>query len=156
MTDAEIYAAWPYKIRFLRRECWDLVNSYILSKEITSVLEFGSGISTILLNNLGVDVVSYETDPVYLRTIKGYNLANVEFRLWDNKVASIDQSFGLSLVDGAMPRMNQLYYAMKHSRYIAIDDFSDKNSSEALYPLVEGLTRLDDKKIKLAIFRKLK
>jgi hypothetical protein len=96
MTDAEIYAAWPYRIRFLRQECWDLVKSYILAHEITSVLEFGSGISTILLNNLGVDVVSYETDPVYLRTIKGYNLANVEFRLWDNKVASIDQSFGLS------------------------------------------------------------
>ena len=156
MTDAEIYAAWPYRIRFLRQECWDLVKSYIIAHEITSVLEFGSGISSILLNNLGVDVVFYETDPVYLRKIKSYNLANVEFRLWNNYTANINQVFGLSLVDGAMPRMNQLYYAMKHSRYIAIDDFSDKNSSEALYPMVKGLTRLDDKKIKLAIFRKLK
>jgi len=28
--------------------------------------------------------------------------------------------------------------------------------SESLYPMVEGLKRLDDKKIKLAIFRKIK
>jgi hypothetical protein len=156
MTDTEIYAAWPYKIRFLRRECWELIKSYILTHEITSVLEFGSGVSTILLNNLGVDVVSYETDPIYLRKVKSYNLANVEFRLWDNEKADINQVFGLSLVDGAMPRVNQLSYAIRHSRYIAIDDFSDANSSEALYPMVEGLSRLDDGKIKLAIFRKLK
>ena len=156
MTDAEIYAAWPYRIRYLRSECWDLIKSYILSKNITSVLEFGSGLSTILFNSLGVDVVSYETDPVYLRKVKSYNLANVEFRLWDNKNTTINQVFGLSLVDGAMPRTEQLRYAIKYSRYIAIDDFSDKNSSESLYPMVEGLKRLDDKKIKLAIFRKIK
>lgn len=155
MTDEEIYKNWPFRIRFLRPECWALIKSYIIKHEIISVLEFGSGISTILLNNLGVDVVSYETDPIYLRLIKSYNLVNVEFRLWNNKIASIDQVFGISLVDGAMPRENQLSYAIKHSRYIAIDDFSDKNSSEALYPMIKGLTRLDDKSIKMAIFRRL-
>ena len=29
-------------------------------------------------------------------------------------------------------------------------------AAESLYPMVEGLKRLDDKKIKLAIFRKIK
>lgn len=156
MTDIEIYKSWPFRTRFLRPECWALIKDYIVKHEITSVLEFGSGISTILFNNLGVDVVSYETDPVYLRRIKSYNLANVEFRLWDNITASINGVFGLSLVDGAMPRMNQLSYAIKHSRYIAIDDFSDKESSEGLYPMVKDLTRLDDESIKMAIFRRLK
>ena len=156
MTDAEIYKNWPYRTRFLRSECWELMKSYIINHKITSVLEFGAGISSILLNNLGVDVVSYETDPIYLRTIKSYNLANVEFRLWDNKTAQINQVFGLSLVDGAMPRENQLSLAIKHSRYIAIDDFSDENSSKFLYPMVTGLTRLDDATIKMAIFRRLR
>jgi hypothetical protein len=156
MTNKEIYNLWPFRIRFLQPVCWELLEGLIVEKKITSVLEFGSGVSTLLFNNLGVDVVSYETDPVYLRKVKSFNLANVEFRLWDNKTTSITQTFGLSLVDGAMPRTSQLRYAMDHSRYIAIDDYSDENSSKALYPMTKNLTRLDDGKIKLAIFRRLK
>ena len=155
MTDEEIYKSWPYKIRFLRYECWKLIKKYLIEKEITSVIEFGSGISTILFNSFGIDLVSYETDPIYLREIKSYNLANVEFRLWDNSITNVGKTFGLSLVDGAMPRTNQLKYAIAHSRYIAIDDFNDENSSELLYPMVKDLKRLDDEKIKLAIFRKI-
>jgi len=156
MNEKEIYASWPFKVRYLRPECWALIKDYILRHEITSVLEFGSGVSTILLNSLGVDVVSYETDSLYLRRVKSYNLANVEFNLWDNQGAYITKTFGLSLVDGIVPRDKQFLYAMAHSRYIAIDDFSDEESSREIYPLVEGLTRLDNAAIKMAIFRKLK
>ena len=152
----KVYADWPFHMRYLRRECWDVIKDYIIKHEITAALEFGSGLSTILFNNLGVDLVSYETDPVYLRTIKSYNLANVEFRLWDNVTANIKGHYGISLVDGALPRTKQLYYAQKHSRYIAIDDFNDDNSNMGLEPMLKGYTRLDDESIKLAIFRNIK
>jgi len=105
---------------------------------------------------MGLDVVSYETDPVYLRLIKRYNLANVEFRLWDNVTANVEGHFGISLVDGILPRVNQLYYVQKHSRYIVIDDFNDGNSSVGLVPMLKGYTRLDDKSTRLAIFRMIK
>lgn len=149
----KLYKTWPFHIRYLRRECWEVIKEYIVKHEITSVLEFGSGISTILLNNMGLDVVSYETDQVYLRFIKSYNLANVEFRLWDNVTADIKGHYGISLVDGILPRTRQLYYAQKHTRYICIDDFNDENAV-GLPPMLKGYTRLDDEAIKLAVFRK--
>lgn len=152
----DIYEEWPYNIRYLNKICWDKIEEYIKKYKITSALEFGSGLSTILFNNMGLDVVSYETDPVYLRIIKSYNLANVEFRLWDNFTTDIEGHFGISLVDGILPRTNQLYYAQKHSRYIAIDDFNDDNSNMGLAPMLKGYTRLDDQSIRLAIFRKIK
>jgi len=153
-TDNEVYKNWPFRTRYLRRECWDAMKKIILEHNITSALEFGSGLSTILMNNLGLDIVSCETDPVYLRKIKSFNLANVDFRLWDNNEVEIEGYFGIALVDGIIPRTRQLHYAQLHSRYIAIDDFNDFNSNEGLEPMLSKYTRLDDGKNKLAIFRR--
>ena len=154
-TDEEIYKEWPFPTRYLRKERWDIIKGYIHKHGITSVLEFGSGISTLLFNNLGLDIVSYETDSIYLRTIKSYNLANVDFRLWDNTTAYIKGYFGMSLVDGILSRTNQLIYAQKHSRYIVIDDFNDKDSVAGMLPILKNCNRLDDQSENLAIFRKV-
>ena len=154
MTDNEIYSNWPLKIRYLRKECWKRIKACILRHDITSVLEFGSGLSTVLFNNLGVDTISYETNPVYLRAIKSFNLSNVEFRLWDNITANIEGYFGLSLVDGILPRVNQLHYAQLHARYIAIDDYTDPKSNEGLPQMLSDYACLDKGEIKLSIFRR--
>jgi hypothetical protein len=156
MTDAEIYKKWPYRTRYLRPECWSVINRILHNHRITSILEFGSGISTALFNNHGIDVVSYDTDPAYLKFIKSLNLANVEFRLWNNKKTSIEGEFGLSLVDGALPRTRQLYYAMKHSRYIAIDDFTDPESNKGLKEMLSGFELIAGRGCKLRVFRRIK
>jgi len=153
-TDEEIYKEWPFQIRFLDMDSWNIIKQYIQKHKITSALEFGSGLSTILLNNAGLDVTSYETDPTYLEIVKEFNLDNVKFHLWNNVDADIKGHFGLSLVDGILPRMNQLYYAQKHSRYIAIDDFNNDHQSEGLLPMLKDCNRLDDQSARIAIFRK--
>lgn len=155
MTDAEVYKNWPYRTRYLRPECWKVLKRIIYAHDITSVIEFGSGLSTILFNNMGVDVYSYETNPTYMRTIKGYNLANVKFFLWDNKNLLIDRSFGLALVDGALPRTNQLQHAKTYARYIAIDDFTDPESNQGLKEMLNGYTMIAGKHTKLAVFRRI-
>ncbi len=154
MTSNEIYAQWPFKVRYLRRELWSQLKRQIVLHQITSVLEFGSGLSTVLFNSFGLDVVSYDTNPVYQLIVKRFNLANVEFRIWDNVVADIKGDFGLALVDGILPRTNQLFYALRHARYVAIDDFTDKESNQGLAPMVEGCLRIDSGNTKLAIFRR--
>jgi hypothetical protein len=153
-SEKEIYKNWPFRTRYLQKECWNIIKKCILKHQITTSIEFGSGISTILFNNLGIDLISYENDPIYLRIIKSFNLANVEFRLWDNITANIEGSFGLALVDGAMPRINQLYYAQKHSRYVAIDDYTDEETSLNLYPMLKEYTKVYGKGTKLSIFRR--
>jgi hypothetical protein len=154
MVDSEIYKNWPYRTRYLRPECWAVLSRLIKVHQITSVLEFGSGISTLLFNNRGIDVVSYETSPTYLKVIKSYNLANVEFRLWDNQITNIEGEFGLSLVDGALPRTRQLFYALKHSRYIAVDDFTDPLSNVGLQPLISNCQLIAGYNTKLKVFRR--
>jgi hypothetical protein len=155
MTVEDIYTQWPFKVRFLRRELWDQLKKQIVLHQITSVLEFGSGISTILFNNFGLDAVSYDTNPVYQLIVKRFNLANVEFRIWNNVSADIEGYFGLALVDGILPRANQFSYALKHARYVAIDDFTDEESSQELIPLTEGCLRIDSGNTRLAIFRRV-
>jgi|GEM_PF-4083946 len=156
MVDAEIYKNWPYRTRYLRPECWAVISRLLKVHQITSVLEFGSGISTLLFNNRGIDVVSYETDPSYLKVIKSYNLANVEFRLWDNTVIEMEggRYFGLALVDGTLPRTFQLHWAKMFARYIVIDDYTDPESNVGLLPLVSNCQLIAGYNTKLKVFRR--
>jgi hypothetical protein len=154
MTDEEIYLKWPFRTRYLRPEGWKQIKEQILLHQITSAIEFGSGVSTLLFNNLGIDLVSYETDPTYLRFIKSFNLANVKFVLWNNQETTIEETYGISLVDGILPRTNQLHYAQLHSRYIAIDDFNDPNSNQGLSELLTNYKVIGPSDTKLVIFRK--
>lgn len=154
MVDSDIYSAWPYRTRYLRPECWAVISRMLKAHQITSVLEFGSGISTVLFNHRGVDVVSYETSASYLKMVKSFNLANVEFRLWDNKDTDIEGQFGLALVDGSLPRTNQLRLALAHARYVAIDDYTDPLSSVGLPPLVSNCQLIAGYNTKLKVFRR--
>lgn len=154
MVDSDIYKDWPYRTRYLRIECWRVISRLLKEHRITSALEFGSGISSVLFNNRGINVVSYETDPSYLKVVKSFNLANVEFRLWDNKTADITGYYGLSLVDGSLPRTRQLHYAIKHSRYIAIDDFTDPLSNMGLKEMLDGFELIAGRGTKLRVFRR--
>jgi hypothetical protein len=151
-----IMSSWLFRTRYLQPVLWRQLKHLIFTHKITSVLEFGSGLSTLLFDSLNLKVLSYETDPEYLSKFYKKCSSNVTFVIWNNEKADIWETFGLSLVDGILPRTNQLIYAMAHSRYIAIDDFLDEETSTPLLPLLEGWTRIDSQQSKLAVFRRFR
>lgn len=154
MKDSEIYNLWQANVqdhRCLRRRRWDQLKKLIIEEKLHSVLEFGTGISTILFSNLKMRVVSFETDPIYLKSIT-YLLSGAHIRLWNNKNLAISQKFDLALVDGELPRNKQLEIALKSARFVAIDDYVTRLKNQ-LKDQLEGFTRLDDESTFLAIFK---
>ena len=152
MTDKEIYSLWLSKspdLRYLRPRRWDDIKKVIIEYGIKSVLEFGSGVSTLLFDNMNLRIVSYETDSNYMEFTKSLCSPNVVFKLWDNKSVLIDDFYCLALVDGILPRTYQLEIALKHAKFIAVDDFKDS-------PLYEPISyeRIDSRSTVLAIFVK--
>ena len=153
-----IYNIWksifPNDLRHLRPHRWRQLKSLITSRGFHKVLEFGSGVSTLLFESLGLQVTSYETDNVYMEKVKSLSNGNTTFHLWNNFIPTppITDIYGLSLVDGANPRDIQLTYAITHSVFVAIDDYryDDKLRFE---PLMSSYKRLDDRSTPLAIFK---
>lgn len=155
MTDKEIYKLWTSKTsdkRYFRPRRWEQLRKVIESENVKSVLEFGSGVSTLLFNNLGLNILSIETDETYIKFMYDFHLKNVFYKYWDNKFTPLPGNFDLSLVDGINPRTNQLSLAIRHSTIIAVDDFVGRTEN-LLLPQLEGTTRIDDRSTFMAIFK---
>lgn len=146
MTDREIYKFWLSKVRgarYLHPDRWIQLKPLIKKHKLTSVLEFGSGVSTLLFAHNGLSVVSYETDKDYMELVRSLCEPKVDFRLWDNVSANISGSFDLALVDGILPRNTQLELSLQHAVIIAIDDYE-----------LTTYHRIDDRTSKMSIFLK--
>ena len=153
MTDREIYKLWRSKtsdLRYFRPKRWDELKKVIIEQGVKSVLEFGSGVSTFLFDNINLKVVSFETDPKYMEFVKSLCSPKVTFKLWDNKSATINDFYDLALVDGVLPRTHQLEIALKHAKFIAIDDFKD-----SLLRKLTNYERIDSRSTILAVFVRL-
>lgn len=156
MLDKEIYNYWLFKnddLRYLRPRRWEEIKKVILKYEVKSVLEFGSGISTLLFDNLCLKVLSYETDLKFIYYMKSRCSQNVSFRHWDNNAASPVGDFDFALVDGALPRNRQFYIALNRSPIVAIDDF-ELEWKETILPALTKHERIDSQTTSLAIFRR--
>ena len=128
MTDREIYNLWLSKtsdLRYLRPRRWEELKKIITNRKVSSVLEFGSGVSTLLFGNFGLKVLSLETDPIYIEFVRSLCPKNVSLLLWNNRSAQIFKRYDLALVDGILPRTYQLKLALKHADVVAIDDFNE-------------------------------
>ena len=128
MTDKRIYDLWLSRtsdLRYLRPRRWKEIKEVIFDRKISSVLEFGSGVSTILFNNLGLKVLSLETDPIYMEFVRSLCPNGVSFMLWDNRSTVIHNHYDFALVDGILPRTDQVRLATEHARIVAIDDFNE-------------------------------
>jgi len=150
MTDKEIYDLWLSKfkdLRYLRPRRWKHLKDFIQKNSIKSVIEFGSGVSTLLLDSLNLDILSLETNKFYMGKVHSLCSSRVRFKLWNNMSLDIQESFDLSLVDGILPRLDQIEYAMKHSRFIVIDDYIAKSNK-----LLTGYKRVDLSSAPLGIF----
>lgn len=151
MTNEEIYKLWRSKtsdLRYLRPSRWNELEKVIVEQDIKSVLEFGSGVSTILFDNLNLKVSSFETAPKYMEFVKSLCSPKVTFKIWDNKTVPTNDFYDLALVDGALPRTHQLETALKRAKFIAIDDFKD-----SLLPKLINYKRIDQLSTILAIFK---
>ena len=77
---------------------WEFISGTIDKYGVKSVLEFGAGLSTLLLNDKLKDVVTYEDKKGWIDKIK--KLKNCEVRLWDGKELTLDRKFDMAFVDG--------------------------------------------------------
>lgn len=86
--------------RSITKTDWTILKSVLETRDIKKVVEFGSGVSTQLMDKFGVDVCSYETVLLHLERVR-LLVCNVTFVLWDGKRPPIfDEDYGLALIDG--------------------------------------------------------
>ena len=152
--DNLIYKEWRSltpDLRYLRLKRWKVIKKVILNYNLKTVLEFGSGISTILFANLGMQVISFETSPKFMHFVS--NLCQeVPIIHWNNKKLWLSGRFDLALVDGILPRDRQLEISIKHAKFIAVDDYIGELRDE-LSTTLTNLERIDEGSTPLAIFK---
>ena len=138
--------------RYLRPRRWNTIRTVLESQKLTKILEFGSGVSTLLFDNLDCTVDSYETDEKFLNLVKDNCSEGVKFHFWDNKTAPDLDHYNLALVDGALPRTLQLELAIKHADFVAIDDCVGKYK-QAILNRMKDFKRLDNDKTYMTVFK---
>jgi len=108
----------------LKLNRWLVILDVLEKYGVESVLEFGSGLSTLLFEKLGVSVISLETNPEYLRWVRSRSRGDAKFVLWDNENYPLSiQPFDMALVDGDVPRRSQAQTAQKCSSIVCMDDW---------------------------------
>ena len=81
---------------------WVVLRDFLISKEIKNVIEIGSGLSTELMDRLGIHVLSYETDPIWMGRMKRKVGRGITITQWNGLcLPEIDASkYELALIDG--------------------------------------------------------
>jgi len=78
---------------------WDYIKHILKEENIKSVCEFGSGLSTLLFDSVGMKVVSYETRKEDIQNLKKIN-SDLDIRYWDGKEVFIPEEADLVFIDG--------------------------------------------------------
>jgi len=80
---------------------WVVLRDFLIDRRIKNVVEIGPGLSTELMDRLGVHVLGYETDPIYAERIKRRVGKGVEIKLWNGqRLPAIDAKYQLAFIDG--------------------------------------------------------
>jgi predicted SAM-dependent methyltransferase len=114
---------WPNAIKYAD---WEYLMQLIEQYQISTVLEFGSGLSTLLMReNPDLSVVSYESDERWLKLMQE-KAPDADIRSWDKKEIKEDLGFfDLALVDGPGGGGNREFstkIASEHSDIVVIHD----------------------------------
>ena len=106
---------------------WKFIQEIIEKYKINTVLEFGAGLSTLLLNSiLGRKVITYETNINWIKQIKELN-EDCDIRRWDGIVFkdNFKKQFDLAFVDGPAGGENReesIKTASKFAKIVIIHD----------------------------------
>ena len=99
----------------ISRNDWLFIHDVLQRYQVKRVLEFGAGLSSVLMSQYGgVHVTSYETDPVWAKSLKDLNLPNLDVRMWDGKQVQLTEAYDLAFIDGPANGENR-----EHSTRIA-------------------------------------
>lgn len=116
----------------IRNKDWDFLKSFVQKNNLKKILEFGSGKSTLMFDNLGCKVISYDTLPFYAMTVQALSTGKVQVRQWDGK--KIKGEFDLLFIDGPAGGENreQSYKigSQVNTKYIACHDANRKWESK--------------------------
>lgn len=82
---------------------WDYIKAILKEEGVKNILEFGSGLSTLLFNSIGLKVISYETRTEDIEKLKALG-KDLDIRHWDGKGITLKESekdsIDLVFVDG--------------------------------------------------------
>ena len=78
---------------------WEFISDAINKYGVRSVLEFGAGLSTLLLNDKLANVVTYEDKQGWIDKLKKLK-PGINIQLWNGKDFSNDEQFDMAFVDG--------------------------------------------------------
>lgn len=80
-------------------EDWLFLKKIIDDYNVKSIVEFGAGLSTLIFNEMGFKVTTYENSPEWIEQVKKMN-PKCDIRLWDGVTCDVEGTYDLVFVDG--------------------------------------------------------
>lgn len=140
---------------------WIVLRDIIKGYGIVSVIEFGAGTSTQLMDREGLRVLSYETSPEHIEKVKRL-VSKAEIVLWDGIYPPIiDDNYQLALIDGPCGGESRepAYKAVANSKikYVACHDYKreeDKVWIDKYFSTWSKIAKADQSTQGLLIFKR--
>lgn len=141
----------------IRRKDWDFLREFMRENNIENILEIGAGKSTLMFDNLGCSVVSYETIPFIADTITSLSTDRVRIEKWDGKSPiETDDKLDLIFIDGPAGGDNRepsyKSVANMNTKFVACHDANRKWESLWAKKYLSGrecVAQMDDGRIKV-------
>lgn len=128
---------------------WTFMEKILKDNKVKTILEFGVGLSSLLMASVVDKVVSYETTPGWIKKIQKIAPKNLTVRTWDGK--SIEHSiskFDMAFVDGPAGGENREWstkIASEHANIVMVHDAGRKPEREWQAKYLEKDFRLIEK-----------
>ena len=105
---------------------WDFLLTVLKNYKISSILEFGAGLSTLLFNDMGMKIVTFETHADKITKIQEIN-SMCDIRTWDGEKVDLGEfsGFDLAFVDGPPGGKNREFstkIASENAKIIIVHD----------------------------------
>ena len=142
---------------------WVVLRDVLKDRNIKRVVEFGSGVSTQVMDRMGIEVHSFETDPIYVEKIRRIT-KNAKLIRWNGVYppALKDYQYQLAFIDGPVGGENRepSYAAVASSNIsiVACHDYKrkeDKNWIDKYFSGWKEIARADESKPGLLILEKV-
>lgn len=142
---------------------WVVLRDVLRRFSIKRAVEFGAGVSTQLMDRMGIQVLSFETDPIHIEKIKRL-VRYAKFILWNGVYPPvIDENYQLAFIDGPFggEKREAAYKAVANSSipFVACHDYKRREDSTWITMYFGGwneIARADESIPGLIIFERPK